>query len=482
MIDRILTLMGAQALDPEDSYHRQLLNVVEEMSVASGIHRFEVRVINSQCLNAFALEDFQGRAVLGVTEGLLSRLNRRQVEAVIGHEASHVLWGDCLTATVACAVGGAFAGGLRGGLRREDNALPAVILSLTLFLPISIIFALSYLLNMFVSREKERRADATAVRLTRDPASLAEALELIRESWRGSGLPLEAVAPVFIVPPRTGGLAERSGLWADLFSTHPPVGERVGVLLDMAHMSRESLEAGLRGRAREAAEAPAVGLPPDGATSGWRVLLEGVWQGPFDIARLAALPGLAPDTWIRLGDGVATPAEDFKELMPILKGGAPAPAAYACFLCRRELGVAHIKGTPVWRCDGCGGHLVRRENIARLLARENMDFSEQAKALAARMSAAGPGLAPAGGGRPSGKSCPVCGREMICKPFAAIYPCYMEVEDCGDCGVIWFDTNELEAVQWLGQAGGEGHGVNPRWIPAEGQEEPPPRGESGSPA
>jgi heat shock protein HtpX len=465
MVERMLTLMGAKPLDTEDRYHIQFRNIVDEMSAASGGRRFEACVVNSPALNAFALQDLKGRAVLGVTEGLLARLNRRQLETVVGHEASHVLWGDGLTATVVAVLSGLFAGNLRQGFRAlkrvdSDARTDAVFL----FFPLILFHLLSHVLVMFLSREKEHRADATAVRLTRDPLSLAESLQLILDNPRGSGLPWEEVSSVFIVSPTSGFLSEKKGFFADLFSTHPPTRDRIGILAGMAGVNPDSLTEGLRGRAREEAEAPlpvAAPAPPAPPVALWQALVGGTWQGSFTLAQLAALEGFAPDSWVKSGGGVPRPAQEFPDLMPLFKGtwnpSPSAPERRLCSLCRQDMGLVQVKGVPVWRCGTCGGHLVKKDKIPRLLARENMGFSPEAVQWAASLPRRAPGWTPKEG-NPSGRACPFCGAEMGRKPLAALLPYVMEVEECSPCGWLWFDKNELEALQIHGQAREKGSG------------------------
>ena len=104
LVGKILNLMRAQYTDLRDTYHQMFQNIVEEVSVATGGIKIEAVVVPSMAMNAFALSDFNGRHVIGVTEGLLSRLSRSQIEAVVGHEAAHIVSGDCLATTVTTEV------------------------------------------------------------------------------------------------------------------------------------------------------------------------------------------------------------------------------------------------------------------------------------------------------------------------------------------------------------------------------------------
>ena len=93
----------------------------------------------------------------------------------------------------------------------------------------------TFLMSMFISRLREFRADATAVRLTRDPLSLAEALYLIDTNLHGTRISGKNLSAIFIVSPKKLWFEEEMGFFADLFSTHPPIKERLKILLDIAH-------------------------------------------------------------------------------------------------------------------------------------------------------------------------------------------------------------------------------------------------------
>jgi heat shock protein HtpX len=383
MLRRLMTAMGAQPLDPEDRYHIQFRNILEELSTASGGPAIEGCVVNSRCLNAFALADFGGRAVIGVTEGLLASLNRAQLEAVAAHEAAHIRWGDCLTVTITCSLAGGFAGAARKELARVLDWVPLWrVIFLVASSPLMVLDGVSFLLNVLISREKETRADATAVRLTRDPLSLAEALHLIHRNHRGDGLAMESMAPVFIVSPDRRG--ENGGLFPALFSSHPPTAGRIKSLLAMANAGQDALEAGARGRAPQEPE--------------------------------TALPGEQHFT------GVGCP-------------------------CGGSLEMVYDEGSPLWRCQGCRGHLVKRTKVPRLLARENAVFSEAIRTKTQHLLNRIAGALPPSPETP--KPCPACARPMTRQPFTAVFPYHVEIDLCAPCDSFWFDKDELEVIQCL---------------------------------
>jgi heat shock protein HtpX len=177
MIERILSIIGAKPIDPEDRYHLLFKNIVDEVSVATGGIRIEPFVVSSRYLNAFAISDFHGRSIIGISEGMLIKMNRRQLEGIVAHEAGHLVWKDSLLATVSCSMAAVYAGLLRTIFSNQERVrLPA---SLPVMIAIFLMRVLTLFLNTWISRERELRADATAVRLTRDPLGLAEPLYLI---------------------------------------------------------------------------------------------------------------------------------------------------------------------------------------------------------------------------------------------------------------------------------------------------------------
>ena len=117
--------LSAQPPDGQDEVHRVLLNIMEEMHVVTGNRRrIQCFVVPSLSLNALAVADLKGEAAIAITEGLLSRLTRPQLETVIAHEAHHILSGDCLETTVAASIFGTYA----SALERLSEYLPGPLL------------------------------------------------------------------------------------------------------------------------------------------------------------------------------------------------------------------------------------------------------------------------------------------------------------------------------------------------------------------
>ena len=441
--------LGGAAPDGQDDVHRVLLNIMDEIHVVTGRRRkISCFVVPSLSLNALAVADLKGASAIGITEGLLSRLTRPQLEAVIAHEAHHIFSGDCLETTVAASLFGTYASvieKLRVFSRGRTFASPAFVLAWVLL-------QFSYLLNLFISRQREYRADAAAVRMTRNPISLAEALHLLSRSWRGAGFIGSGFEMLCIVNPQATAVDETEGFWPDLISTHPPIAKRIEVLLSMARVSIADLDA--KAAAREGRKAE-----PGTGPRYYALNPQQQWQGPFGIDELGILPWLSPLTWVTTG--AQQPVERaWKQslLAPLfvmrLSGKQREVSENACPACRQPLMKSSYEGTKVLQCGFCAGSLVENGKIARIIARTGRErpCSERITALAravinqnqfrrtSRKTVQNTGPVPH-------IACPRCAHDMHRTFYSSAY--LIEVDRCESCGLTWFDQDELAMLQCL---------------------------------
>lgn len=235
--------VGGRRVDPQstDLRERRLLNVVEEMAIASGVPVPAVYVLEDEpAINAFAAGLTTSDAVIAVTRGTLEKLNRDELQGVIGHEFSHVLNGDMrlnlrLTALlfgilVLGLAGRGILWSLRGARfsgRRDRNSGGIVVAILVIGLALLIIGYIGYffgrMIQAAVSRQREFLADASAVQFTRNPAGISGALKKIGGFALGSSLQTSKAAAIghfFFAQSFRSGI---TGLW----STHPPLAERI---------------------------------------------------------------------------------------------------------------------------------------------------------------------------------------------------------------------------------------------------------------
>ena len=464
LIAKILGVLKAEKLNPKDRYHQMFSNIVDEVSVATGGRKMEGVVIPTMAMNAFALADFSGQAVIGLTEGMLARLTRAQIEAVVGHEAAHIVSGDCLSTTITSSLFELFSGALRGfeilfqgggrrGVRVHGRGSGAVIgFLLLIYCLLFVTKLLSQIVRLFISRQREYRADAIAVRLTRDPLSLAEALYAISYRWRGGGLPAQELSSIFTVNPTYSSIDEEDGLFSEMFSTHPPIEGRLDVLLDMAHSDVELVVKDIERQAQK----PRTAVPEVGTSSAkWVVHKDGAWQGPFDMTQMMTLGWIRPDTWVqRLGGKkvqLAYQEEDIRHIVTKSEHGKQS-GGYQCPKCNLPLTEVNYEGTEVHKCSSCRGTLVEQSDIQRIIIRQEVGFSEKIKKIARGIQREAR-LAKFTAINRDPKTllkCPKCQHSrtrMMRMFYTEAYR--VEVDKCFACGLVWFDTDELEVLQYL---------------------------------
>ena len=234
----LLAVSGAKEVTK--NVHPKLYNVVEEMKIASGHpHMPKVYIIDSPAPNAFATGLKPNNTAVAVTAGLLTKLNRDELQGVIAHEMSHIVNRDVLFMTVSGIMLGVivllsqvfvrsmFFGGIGGRHSKSKDSGQAQLI----FLVIAILFAIlapiaAQLLYFAISRKREYLADASAVRYTRYPEGLASALQKISQSTDELKSANKVTAPMYIANP----LKKKGRKLNDLTSTHPPISERVSIL------------------------------------------------------------------------------------------------------------------------------------------------------------------------------------------------------------------------------------------------------------
>ena len=225
----VAAALGGRQIDPgtRDPEERRVLNVVEEMAIASGLPVPPVYVMEEDAINAFAAGNTPRDAVIGVTRGCIRALSRDELQGVMAHEFSHVFHQDM---RLVGWLGGIFAISMIGrvmlramssGRRsrgKNDGAALVAALGIGLFLIGIVGYFFGRIIQSAVSRQREYLADASAVQYTRNPDGIAGALEKIA---RGAGSRLEAPAAA-----EFGHFLFADGV-ASLFATHPPIQERI---------------------------------------------------------------------------------------------------------------------------------------------------------------------------------------------------------------------------------------------------------------
>ena len=229
----VLTMTGAKVVTREDA--PELFNVIEEVVIASGLPMPKVAIVEDSAPNAFATGRNPDHALIAFTTRILEVMDRDELQGVIAHEMSHVANRDTLVSAVAATTAGAiailsdflmrimfFGGGRRDGNQNQNPVALVLSLVVVILAPIA-----ALLLKSAISRKREALADATAVSFTRNPAGLRKALEVLAADSTVVRQKSNAVAHIWIESPLDAKAVSK------LFSTHPPIEERIATLRAM---------------------------------------------------------------------------------------------------------------------------------------------------------------------------------------------------------------------------------------------------------
>ncbi|MFC1898686.1 M48 family metallopeptidase, partial [Candidatus Cloacimonadota bacterium] len=240
--DSIILMMSRAKLVTHD-VHPQLFNVVEEMKIAAGLPAMpKVYIIPDPAPNAFAVGRKPEKCAIAVTAGLLSALNRDELQGVIAHEMSHILNRDVLFMTFSGVLLGSIVllshvflrslwfGGGRSRSNSKGGGQAQMIVMVVAIVMAVLAPIMARLLYFAISRKREYLADASAVRLTRYPEGLASALEKISTSTYDLQSANKATAGLYIANP----LKQKGRKLANLSSTHPPINERIKILRNIS--------------------------------------------------------------------------------------------------------------------------------------------------------------------------------------------------------------------------------------------------------
>lgn len=220
-----LKMSGAKPLSEQEA--PGLYQMVRELSTRAGLPMPSLHMIPSEQPNAFATGRNPKNSAVAVTEGITKLLSEDELRGVIAHELAHIRSRDILTQSVAATVGGAitYLAYMLLWFGDEDNSPLGLIAQLAMFLlaPIA-----ASLIQLAISRQREYSADATGAQICGSPESLASALLRLEEGAKAMPMQVnQATEPLYIVKPFSA-----KGI-AGLFSTHPPIEERVRRLRQM---------------------------------------------------------------------------------------------------------------------------------------------------------------------------------------------------------------------------------------------------------
>lgn len=237
----VLGISGARPADKKRDY--EFFTVAENLSLAAGIPMPKLYVIEDTAMNAFATGRDPKHAVVVATTGLLSRLNRTEIEGLVAHELTHIKNYDILLMSIVAVLIGTVAlmadmflrASFWGGSRRDENKGGQMG---AIFMIVGIMFAIlapivGQLIKLAISRRREFSADAGAVAITRQPSGLISALTKIAHDHEPLEAANKATAHLYIENPFKDKGHGAVDWFSGLFNTHPPVAKRIAELQKM---------------------------------------------------------------------------------------------------------------------------------------------------------------------------------------------------------------------------------------------------------
>ncbi len=461
-LDRILKELRAIPADPNDDRHRVFTNIIGEAEAATGIRPIRAVIIPTPALNAFSIMDGSEHAAIGITEGLLAKLDRAELSAVIAHEAAHLAHGDSQLIATACSMFSIF-DTMDAFMSRADSKdrqttsgfYPTRIRIrgrsgggyLLVLLVVKTGHFLTRLLYMAISRNREHLADADAVHICKDPMALAEALYKISQGDRGGSWMAGGYAAVFILNPLYTHLDEDRGFVANLLSTHPPVKERLENLLNWAKSDLLTLVNNINSDAKKTEAAKVEDLQK------LMVHKNGQWQGPMNPQDLITgglitplSPVMGPQELQRASDIPELQAHFDQEMKQ--KYTAEQLSQHVCPRCRVLLVKDLYEGVPIHRCVHCGGCLLTKVALDRIVIRKEYRFDATQIAETKKWRALQIGTIKNLCQFPA-ITCPLCGDSMAKLVHSELTR--VVVDRCMNekCHSMWLDAGEIEKMQIL---------------------------------
>jgi heat shock protein HtpX len=501
--DFVLKRLNAQVPDENDLYHKRLLDIVEEMRIATGLPRkVRVYIISANAINSFALMDSDGAPVIGMTEGALARLTREEIQAATAHELAHILNGDALYVTFVCSIGNMFqklVDSLEGQETQEaviifggNSRLTWVGPQFSGFILSFFVFAAFRVWSLLISRQREYLADAAAAEMTRNPEAIARAIYKAHTHYSFLGDGGELYSPIFIVAPGSQGSSSSPVFLEDVVSTHPPVQKRIEQLIAMSSTPMDQFlktldeEDGLREKNRATiksideihpafpgeAEGKVLEIVPGETSPGyvegkgapknlWEVRDQnGIWKGPFHLDEIFNISWFTGQSMIRIaGTTEQKQARFFPEVLGAFSGIQinESQKGY-CPECGARLVSSRYEGVSIRSCPRCGGKMIPETGVMRIICRREVKPSPRLLEKAHQWKtehSINPlikkkrieEISKDSAGNRKRQVCPLCGRSMYNRIFS--YQYFIEIAECGICKSLWFKGDELEILQIL---------------------------------
>jgi len=232
-----IVIKATGARPATENEHKQLINIVEELALATNLPVPKLYVVDDDAPNAFATGRNPSKGVIAVTTGLLSKLDRESQQGVIAHEMAHIQNRDTLVGTIVATITTLILFisdlGLRiavGGRKSKGSASPLIFLALlaVVLAPIGAV-----ILRATHSRAREALADMSAVKITRNPAGLRKALEALAADNTEIKKVSPASSALWIEEPNPRNKNNKPNFISRLYATHPPIEERIEALYEL---------------------------------------------------------------------------------------------------------------------------------------------------------------------------------------------------------------------------------------------------------
>lgn len=230
----VLSSTSAKVIDRNNQQYSNIYSMLENLSIGAGLPTPKLAIIPTNAINAFATGRNRKKGIVALTQGMINKLSKREVEGVIAHELAHIKNNDIRLMSIAAVLVGTIAllvefasRSIWFGNNNDSRDTRSGIIYLVVGL-IAVILApiIAQIMKMAISRKREYLADATAAKITRDPEGLALALESIASDNTEFEKAHTNTAHMFIYNP----LRNKSKHLRNLFSTHPPIEERIKIL------------------------------------------------------------------------------------------------------------------------------------------------------------------------------------------------------------------------------------------------------------
>jgi heat shock protein HtpX len=241
--------VGSRPADPANPAEKQFIDVVAEMALAAGVPPPQAMVVESAALNAFASGYSPRHAMITATSGILQACSRDELQGVVGHETGHVADFDVRYATVVAAMAGvlvmiqhllfdilrwsSWGGSGRSSDSRDGGGGARIVATLVVLAVVAVVAIVApiaaKLVQLAISRQREYLADATSVKLTRNPVGLIHALQRLQQGDTALARGSSPVSALCIAPVRLS--------FENAFSTHPPLEDRINRLQNLGGLT-----------------------------------------------------------------------------------------------------------------------------------------------------------------------------------------------------------------------------------------------------